>query len=295
MALTSFKPVLRIAQREKYAIAAFNPVDYASMRAMVEAAVELDAPLIMQTSAKTIRYYGHEALVQWYRQLCEDVEVPVTLHLDHGKDLDMIKKCIDLGWTSVMIDASDKPLEKNMKITRQVMDWATPAGVGVEAEIGEIGGVEEDIVVAEEDAHLANPDEAEAFCKEFDLGVFAAAIGTAHGYYHGEPDVQFDLIKEINERTQPPMALHGGTGLDEATIARCIALGCAKVNISTNLKHVFIDGFVNYHKDNPGDYEPLKVLTAQFEAMKELFKQKITEFGGAGKGKAVLEEIGQLH
>ncbi len=291
MALVNFKQMLRIARSGGYAVAAFNPVDYASMRAMVEAAEEIDAPLIMQTSAKTIRYYGHEPLASWYKQLAGESPVPVTLHLDHGKDLDMIKKCIETGWTSVMIDASDRPFEENLEITKQVYDMATAGGLAIEAEIGEIGGVEEDIVVAEEDAHLANPDEAERFCKEFDLGVFAAAIGTAHGYYHGEPKVAFDLIEEIYQRTQTPMALHGGTGLDEETIARCISLGCAKVNISTNLKHIFVDSFAQYHVDHPKDYEPLKVLGAQFEAMKELFRAKMTEFGGAGKGAAMLGEI----
>lgn len=283
--------MLKIAQRDQYAVAAFNPVDYASMKAMIAAADDANAPVIIQTSAKTIRYYGHETIISWFKPLAEAVNVPVALHLDHGKDLEMIKKCIDIGWTSVMIDASDKPFEENLKITKQVVQWADNKGVGVEAEIGEIGGVEEDIVVAEEDAHLANPDEAERFCKAVDLGVFAAAIGTAHGYYHGEPDVQFDLIKDINNRTGTPMALHGGTGLDQDTIAKCIQLGCAKVNISTNLKHVFIDSFVNYKKENPDDYEPLSVLRAQYSALKDLFTSKITEFGGAGKGESMLTEI----
>ncbi len=283
--------MLKIAQRDQYAVAAFNPVDYASMKAMIAAADDANAPVIIQTSAKTIRYYGHETIISWFKPLAKAANVPVALHLDHGKDLEMIKKCIDIGWTSVMIDASDKPFEENLKITKQVVQWADNKGVGVEAEIGEIGGVEEDIVVAEEDAHLANPDEAERFCKAVDLGVFAAAIGTAHGYYHGEPDVQFDLIKDINNRTGTPMALHGGTGLDKETIAKCIQLGCAKVNISTNLKHVFIDSFVNYKKENPDDYEPLSVLRAQYSALKDLFISKITEFGGTGKGESMLTEI----
>ncbi|GAB5476106.1 MAG: class II fructose-1,6-bisphosphate aldolase [Maribacter sp.] len=291
MALISIKPMLKIARRDGYAVAAFNPVDYASMKAMIVAAQECNAPVIIQTSAKTIRYYGHEALFSWFRPLAENASVPVALHLDHGKDMQMIKKCIDVGWTSVMIDASDKPFEENLKVTKQVIAWADEKGVGVEAEIGEIGGVEEDIVVAEEDAHLADPDDAERFCREVDLGVFAAAIGTAHGYYHGEPNVQFDLIAEINKRTGTPMALHGGTGLDEETIAKCIALGCSKVNISTNLKHVFIDGFINHQKSNPGDYEPLNYLKAQFAALEELFIAKIEEFGGVGKGDVMLAEI----
>ena len=293
MSMISIKPMLKIARREAYAVAAFNPVDYASMKAMVMAADELDAPVILQTSAKTIRYYGHEPIANWFKELASAVKVPVALHLDHGKDLDMIRGCIEKGWTSVMIDASDRPFEENLKVSRQVLEMATPAGLGVEAEIGEIGGVEEDIVVDEADAHLADPEEAERFCRELDLGVFAAAIGTAHGYYHGEPKVAFDLIDDIYQRTQTPMALHGGTGLDEETIARCIALGCSKVNISTNLKHVFIDSFAQYHTENPDDYEPLKVLGVQYEALKELFKAKITEFGGVGKGSKMMTEISE--
>lgn len=289
MTLVSLKPVLAAALKERYAVAAFNPVDFNSMRAMIEAAVECDAPVIIQTSAKTIREYGHAVLASWMRSLADDAPVPVVLHLDHGKDLEMIRKCIDSGWTSVMIDGSDKPFAENLRITRQVNDWANAAGVGVEAEIGEIGGVEEDIIVAEDDAGLTDPAEAEAFCKELELAAFAGAIGTAHGYYRGTPEVRFDLIEEINRRTKVPMALHGGTGLDDTVYARAIELGCAKINISTALKHVFIDSFVDHKAANPKDYEPLSYVTAQRRALHELFAEKIRQFGGAGRGAALLK------
>ena len=146
MPLVNLKPVLREAKAKGYAVAAFNPVDYASMKAMVKAAEELAAPVIIQTSAKTIKYYGHKALVGWMHELADDSPVPVVLHLDHGKDLDMIKKCVELGWTSVMIDWSDKPFDLNLETSRKVVDMATRAGIGVEAEIGEIHGVEDDMV-----------------------------------------------------------------------------------------------------------------------------------------------------
>jgi ketose-bisphosphate aldolase len=217
--------------------------------------------------------------------------VPVVLHLDHGKDMAMIKKCIDTGWTSVMIDGSHLPFDENLSETRKVVDWATAANVGVEAEIGQILGVEDDMVVSEDESHLTNANEAETFCRELDLAAFAAAIGTAHGYYKGEPKVEFGLIEEINKRTNVPMALHGGTGLSDDVIQRCIKLGCAKINISTNLKHVFVDSFVDYHKNNPKDYEPLRVLGAQFDALKELFKAKIAQFGGTNRGAEVLSKV----
>jgi ketose-bisphosphate aldolase len=291
MPLVNLKPLLADAKARGYAVAAFNPVDYASMKAMVVAAEELNAPVIIQTSAKTIKYYGHEALAGWMKQLAGESPVPVVLHLDHGKDFDMIRRCVETGWTSVMIDASDQPFNQNLAASRKVVELATAANVGVEAEIGQIHGVEEEIVVAEEDSHLTDPGEAELFCRELDLAAFAAAIGTAHGYYKGEPKVAFGLIEEINRRTKTPMALHGGTGLDDSVIQRCIKLGCAKINISTNLKHVFIDSFVEYHQEKPNDYEPLRVLTAQFEALKELFKQKIAQFGGTNRGPDALSKV----
>jgi ketose-bisphosphate aldolase len=185
-----------------------------------------------------------------------------------------------MGWTSVMIDWSDKPFEVNLEQTKKVVDLATKAGIGVEAEIGEIHGVEDDMVV--DAVHFTDPNEAERFCRELDLAAFAAAIGTAHGYYKGEPDVKFDLINEINRRTNTPMALHGGTGLNDEIIQKCIKLGCAKINISTNLKHVFIDSFIDFHQKNR-KYEPLHVLGAQFEALKALFKEKIAQFGGTNR------------
>lgn len=294
MPLVSLKPVLRHALENRYAVAAFNPVDYNSMRAMIAAADAQDAPVIIQTSAKTIRHYGHEALSGWMRQLAGEVEVPVVLHLDHGKDLDMIRRCIETGWTSVMIDASDKPFAENLQITREVNNWAIEAGVGIEAEIGEIGGVEEDIVVDMEDAGLTDPAEAEEFCRELDLSAFAGAIGTAHGQYKGRPNVRFDLIGEINRRTGVPMALHGGTGLEDEVFQRAIALGCAKINISTALKHVFIDSFVGHKETDPGDYEPLNYIKAQFAGLQTLFEEKITQFGGMGQGAASLDRVREI-
>ena len=145
-------------------------------------------------------------------------------------------------------------------------------------------------MVEEHESHLTDPAEAARFCGEMELAAFAAAIGSAHGYYKGEPKIAFDLIKEINGRTKTPMALHGGTGLDEATIKRCIANGCAKVNISTNLKHVFVESFVDYHKAKPNDFEPLNLIRAQYEACKELFKSKIAECGGTGRAAELLRK-----
>lgn len=283
MPLVNMKPVLREAMEQGYAVAAFNLVDFGTTKAMVKAAEELNAPVIIQVSAKTIKYFSHKEVYSWVHTVAADSPVPVVLHLDHCKDFDVIQKCIDTGWTSVMIDASDQPFEKNLEMSRRVVAMAAKKGIYVEAEIGQIMGVEDDMVVAEDESHLTDPAEAERFCKELDLAAFAAAIGSAHGYYRGVPKIAFDLIKNINGRTNTPMALHGGTGLDEATIKRCIELGCAKINISTNLKHVFVESFVDYHTANPKDFEPLRLIDAQYQACKELFKSKIAEFGGTDR------------
>ena len=289
MPLVNMKPVLREAMAQGYAVAAFNLVDFGSTKAMIKAAEELEAPVIVQVSAKTIKYFSHKEIFSWVKVLAEDSPSPVVLHLDHCKDFDIIQGCIDAGWTSVMIDASDQPFEKNLELSKRVQEIADKHGCGLEAELGQILGVEDDMVVTEEEgSRLTTPEDAERFTRELDLAAFAAAVGTAHGYYKGEPKVAFDLIREINDRTKAPMALHGGTGLDEDTIRRCIAAGCAKINISTNLKHVFVESFVDYHKANPKDFEPLRLIDAQYQACKELFKSKIAEFGGTGRAAELL-------
>ena len=288
MPLVNMKPMLREAMEQGYAVAAFNLLDYGTTKGIIKAAEELNAPVIVQVSTKTIKYFSHKEIYSWVSTLAGDSPVPVVLHLDHCKDLDVIRKCVETGWTSVMIDASEYPFEKNLELTRQAYEIASAKGVSLEAEIGQILGVEDDMVVDEDESHLTDPAQAELFCKEMELGAFAAAIGSAHGYYKGEPKIAFDLIKEINSRTRTPMALHGGTGLDEETIRRCIAAGCAKINISTNLKHVFVESFTKYHEDNPKDFEPLRLIDAQYQACKALFASKIAEFGGTNRAAEVL-------
>jgi len=275
------EPVLAAAKAGAYAVGAFNIVDYNSTLAVVCAAEELSAPVILQTSVKTVVHWGHDAILSWVRQVAGESPVPVVLHLDHCKEVEFCRQCIEAGWTSVMIDASARPFDQNLAMTRQVVEWAEPAGVSVEAELGEIHGVEEDVAVREDQAHLADPDKAEQFCRGLHLAAFAPAIGTAHGLYKGEPKIAFDLLEDIVARTGLPIALHGGTGLSDEVFRKCIALGCAKVNISTQLKYAFIDGFVDYHAEHH-QYDPLKVIAAQYERVRAEMAEKIELFGGAG-------------
>lgn len=283
MSLENMSAMLAEARTQQYAVGAFNILDYNSTKVVVEAAEALAAPVIIQTSAKTVVFWGSRAIVAWVRELGQASKVPIALHLDHCKDLDLIEECIDAGWTSVMIDASAKPFEENLALSRRVVDMARPKGVTVEAELGAIVGVEDDLHVKEQDAHLADPKQAIEFCARVEPDCFAPAIGTAHGLYKGEPKIAYDVLEAVATTTGVPIALHGGTGLSDGVFRRCIALGCAKVNISTQIKYAFIDGFVEYHRAHDTQYNPLKVVAAQFAEMKKAVTGNIRLFGSMGK------------
>ena len=290
MPLVNMKPVLREAMEQGYAVAAFNLVDFGTTKAMIKAAEELNAPVICQTSTKTIQYWSHKEIVSWVRTVAEDSPVPVVLHLDHCKDVAMIEACAQAGWTSIMIDASHLPFEENLEISKRVRAIAERYGVGMEAELGQIMGVEDDMHVAEDESVLTDPEDAKRFCDALDLSAFACAVGTAHGFYHGDPKVDFDRIERINGLTHTPMALHGGTGLSDETFAKAIARGSAKVNISTNLKHVFVQSFVDYHTAKPKDFEPLRLIDAQYKACKDMFHGFIEKFGGSNRASELLKK-----
>jgi len=286
MPIQNMTQMLKDARDGGYAVGAFNVVDYTSMRAVVDAAVECTAPVIVQTSVKTVKLWGEAAMISWFRTIAADAPVPVAIHLDHCRDVAFVGRCIDAGWTSVMFDGSQLPYDENLAATRSCVERAHAAGASVEAELGRIVGVEDDIAVPGDEAHLADPDEAVAFCEGLGLDCFAPAIGTAHGVYKGEPRIAYDRLEEIATRTGLPLALHGGTGLSDEVFAKCIALGCAKVNISTQLKHAFIDAFLEHTNTHTDEYNPLKQLAAQHERIAAEMGAKIELFGSAGRARA---------
>ena len=284
MSFVTMGPMLKRAQSAGYGIAAFNMIDYNSARAIIEAAADLSAPMIVQVSVKTIKHWGFKPIGSWVRMLAEGVDVPVALHLDHCNNVEVIKGCIDAGWTSVMFDGSSLPFAENKQKSEAVYKITEAAGVGLEAEIGAIGGVEDDKFVAEDSAILANYDECLSFVENMpNLAVFAPAIGTAHGFYKGQPKIAYDLLKRITAAIPIPIALHGGTGLSQEQFDKCIAAGCAKVNISTMHKHRFIEGFIEVRRNNPKQEEPLPFILGQYEAMKKDVCDMITAFGSKGK------------
>lgn len=290
MSLVSMAPMLRHARANRYGIAAYNMIDYNSARAIIGGATDLQAPVIVQVSVKTVKHWGYKAVAGFVRMLAEDAPVPVALHLDHCTDIEVIRRCIDAGWTSVMFDGSALPYAENLAKSLQVYSLTEAADVGLEAEIGAIGGVEDDKVVNDDQSRLANFDECISFVQDMpNLAVFAPAIGTAHGFYKGEAKIAYDLLDRITKVIPLPIALHGGTGLTDDQFHRCIALGCGKVNISTMHKRLFIDGFVNLKAQKPKLEEPLPFIVAQHDAMKADVMTCITTFGSAGRAAAAAQ------
>lgn len=283
MGLISMKEMLKKAHAGKYAIGAFNIVDESSTSAVIRAAEELKAPVIIQTSVKTVKLYGSMPIAAWTHALAKSSPVPIALHLDHCKEIDILRECVDSGWTDVMFDGSSLPFEENFAKTKEAVSIAHPQGVGVEGELGAIVGVEDDIHVREQDSHLANPEQSEKFVKGTGIDIFAPAIGTAHGIYKGEPKIAFDLLGEIAGRTGIPIAIHGGTGLSEEVFKHCIALGGAKVNISTQIKHIYRGSYSKYFADYPNDYEPVRIIKYVRGQITETIKGFIRIFGSDGK------------
>jgi len=289
MPLVPMGPMLRHARANRYGIAAYNMIDFNSARAIIDGATELNAPMIGQVSVKTVKHWGAPHVATWVRMLASDAPVPVALHLDHCTDIQMIKRCIDAGWTSVMFDGSALPFAENQAKSLQVYALTEAAGIGLEAEIGAIGGVEDDKVVNDDQSRLANFDECVAFVQDMpNLAVFAPAIGTAHGFYKGEAKIAYELLERITKAIPMPIALHGGTGLTNEQFHRCIALGCGKVNISTMHKSLFINGFINLRAEKPKLAEPLPFIEAQHKEMKDDVMQCIRTFGSEGRAQAAL-------
>lgn len=263
-----------------YAVGAFNIVDYSSTRAAVDQAEAAKSPVILQTSPKTVKFWGAEDVFSWYKICAERVSVPVVLHLDHCKDIDFIEHCIKTGWTSVMYDGSTLPFEENLANTTAVSKMAHAKNVSVEGEIGAIVGVEDDKFVSEDDACLADPALAIRLALEAELDVVAPACGTAHGMYKKEPHINFSILEKVRDGSGVPLALHGGTGLSSEVFHKSIQCGCKKINVSTQLKITGIDADFEYVSSKRTEYDPLKVYAHRLEAYKKMVLEYIEIFKG---------------
>ena len=290
MSIVNARDILVEAAKGKYAIGAFNITNLIQFEGVVDAAVERKSPIIVQTSTRTVKFLGPDVLVALYRTVASSAPIPICLHLDHCTEMDYCKKCADLGYTNIMIDASKQPYEENIRQTREVVDYVHKAGpISVEGELGTVGGVEEQVIVAEDEAQLANPKQAVEFVERTGLDIFAPAIGTAHGVSKTKnPKIDFERLAAINRMLnsngiKTPLVVHGGTGLPEDYIQRLIEAGGAKFNVSTELKRTLIDAQYEYIHANRQEYEPGKVDIAVRDAIRKVVGRWIDMLGSAGK------------
>jgi tagatose 1,6-diphosphate aldolase GatY/KbaY len=266
MSIVNAKEIMVEALKGKYAVGAFNVTDLLQFEAVIDAAVETKSPVIVQTSVKPSQFLGTNMMVAIYRTLAESAPVPVCLHLDHCTDVEYCKKCADAGYTNIMIDASKQSYEENIRQTKEVVDYCHKiGGISVEGELGTVGGVEDQIKVAEDEAQLANPQQSVEFCERTGVDIFAPAIGTAHGVYKTKnPKIDTERMATINQMLngngiKTPLVVHGGTGLPEDTIKKLLAAGGAKFNVSTELKRVLIDAKFEYISAHRDEYDPGKL------------------------------------
>jgi fructose-bisphosphate aldolase, class II len=283
MGLVSVAELLEKAQREHYAVGAFNCNNMEIVQAIVAAAEAEKAPVIIQASQGAIKYAGIEFIATMTRLAAEKASVPVALHLDHGTSFAQVMQCVRNSFTSVMIDGSKLALEDNIALTNKVIEAVRPLGVSVEAELGKIGGTEDDITVSEREALFTDPDEAERFIKQTNVDALAIAIGTAHGQYKGIPKLDFDRLKEIVKRMNTPIVLHGSSGVPDDAIQEAISLGVCKVNIDTNIREAFVAAARQVMAKNPDEIDPRKMLGPAREACTEIIREKIRIFGSNGK------------
>ncbi len=281
--LVTGKQVLDQANKGNYAVGAFNVNNMEILQAVVAAAEELRAPVMVQTSEGAIKYAGIDYLSAMVRLAANKATVPVVLHLDHGTTYETIIGCIRNGWTSVMFDGSHLPLEENIRQTNEIIKIAHACGVSVEAELGRLGGIEDNISVDEKDARFTSPDEAVQFVKETGVDSLAIAIGTAHGKYKGEPKLDFDRLQTIKGLLpDTPIVLHGASGVPEDSIAKATKMGVNKINIDTDVRVAFTEG-VKSVVTTSDEFDPRKICGPARDAMKKVVMSKIQLFGSANK------------
>lgn len=286
MPLVSMTEMLKKANKEKYAVGQFNLNNLEFTQAILQAAEEEKSPVILGVSEGAARYMGgFKLVVQMVKALMEEygTTVPVAIHLDHGSSFEKCAKAIHAGFTSVMIDGSHLPLEENIELTKKVVELAHMFGVSVEAELGRIGGQEDDLSVDDAEASYAIPSECDQLVRETGVDCFAPALGSVHGPYKGEPKLGFDRMEEVMKLTGVPLVLHGGTGIPLKDIQKAISLGTAKINVNTENQISSAKRVREVLKDNPEMYDPRKYLGPAREAIKDTVKGKMREFGSSGK------------
>ncbi|TKJ40120.1 fructose-1,6-bisphosphate aldolase, class II [candidate division LCP-89 bacterium B3_LCP] len=306
MPLVPLHEMYQDAVANRYAIGQFNVSNLEFVQAVLEAAEEMNSPAIIAASSSAIKYAGLENLVAIVRTAVGNLDVPIALHLDHGADVEIVRQCVDAGFTSVMIDGSQHPLEENIHLTQEVVDYAHMFNVTVEAELGRLSGMEDEVKVEAKDSCYTDPDEAVKFVQESGCDALAIAVGTSHGAhkFKGEAKLDFDRIETIKQMTGIPLVLHGASGVPEDLISKisqyggdipgakgvpdeayhqAIDRGINKINIDTDLRLAFTAAIRELLSSDPGVFDPRKILGYARQAVKTIIKGKMEVLGSANR------------
>jgi len=281
--LVTSKELLLDAQKNGYAVGAFNTNNLEITHAIVRAAEAKQAPILIQISAGALKYAGLEFLPMIARKAAEQASVPVAIHLDHGPSFELVMKSLRNGFTSIMRDASKLPYDENVAEVRKVVEACHAIGIPVEAEIGRIGGAEEHVVVSEREALMSDPDECVRFVADGGFDFLAVAIGNAHGFYKGVPKLDFDRLDAIREKVSVPLVLHGASGIPDYQITQAVEHGIAKINIDTEIRYAFATTVRKFQEENPDQIDPRKILKPAMAAMQAVVEHKIEIFKSAGR------------
>ncbi|MBN1053254.1 tagatose bisphosphate family class II aldolase [Clostridium botulinum] len=281
--ILSTKQMLLKAQKEGYAVPAFNIHNLETLQVVVDTAMKMRSPVIIAGTPSTIEYAGAAYIEAMAEVAARKYDIPIAIHLDHFEDIDEIKKNIDIGFRSCMIDASKEEFEVNIEKVKEVVEYAHEYDATVEAELGKLGGKEDDLIVSEKDSMYTNPDDAAEFVERTGVDSLAVAIGTAHGLYKGKAKLDFERLKDIRSKVHVPLVLHGASDVPDELLKKAISLGICKVNIATDLKIPFSDAVKEYFKENPNANDPRKYMTPGKEAMEKIVENKIKVCGSANR------------
>jgi fructose-bisphosphate aldolase class II len=287
MAFVTTKKMLKDAQKGRYAIGAFNANNMEIIQAIVETAEEEKAPVILQASQGAIKYAGLESIVAMVKVMAEKVNIPVALHLDHGTDYSQNIKCLRAGFTSLMYDGSKLPFDENVRMTKKVVEMAHVCEIPVEAEIGQIGKMDDSdepgIALEKVKESMAVPEEAAKFVELTEIDFLAAAVGTIHGCRTPFAKLDITRIERIRELTGIPLVLHGASGVNDDEVRKGIAAGICKINIDTRIRMIFTKKMKEILEGDPNQIDPRNILGPAKDAAKEVIRDRIRVFGCNGK------------
>ncbi|EKB9755085.1 tagatose-bisphosphate aldolase subunit KbaY, partial [Salmonella enterica] len=276
MSIISTKYLLRDAQAKGYAVPAFNIHNAETIQAILEVCSEMKSPVILAGTPGTFKHIALEEIYALCNAYSGSFGIPLALHLDHHESLDDIRHKVNAGVRSAMIDGSHFPFEENVKLVKSVVDFCHSRDCSVEAELGRLGGVEDDMSVDAENAFLTDPQEARRFVELTGVDSLAVAIGTAHGLYTKKPQIDFQRLAEIREVVDIPLVLHGASDVPDEYVRRTIELGVCKVNVATELKIAFATAVKKWFAENPEGNDPRYYMRVGMDAMKEVVRSKIT-------------------